>query len=398
MQLSSPPLTDCKSAALGILKRNLGKKGLTAAPDTYPQVWTRDTVITFMGAALVAEPEMLPGFRQSLELLAEGQDRFGQIPFFVRVADDLVRYGSVDSNPWFVLGCLHYAECASDSAWLEGMVDRIDAALDWCEMRDSRKVGLIDSLECDDWADLLSNRGNVLFPNVLYACALRRCAEKFGPSHPEKSSRWTQRFQVVSAAIQDTFWVKPVGHEDKSHVQVRTHASITLRKVPYFLPWVSTFEYGERFDTTANLLAILCGVASEEQAEAILAYIRKAGLAHPHPVRVLHPPIQPGERDWRDYYKVWLNNLPNQYHNGGIWPWVGGVYVAALVKAGHLEEASLALESLASAVEKGEDSFEFNEWLHGQTGEPMGAHSQAWSAGMFLYASHAVATGSTPGF
>ncbi len=386
------------AAALQVLRRNLSSKGLTAAAENYPQVWTRDTVITFLGAALIDDDAMLPCFRQSLELLAEGQDRFGQIPFFVRVADHLVRYGSVDSNPWFVLGSLHYAECSGEEAWLEKMLPSIEAALGWCEMRDSRKRGLMDSLECDDWADLLCNRGNVLFPNVLYACALRRCAEAFADTHPEKVAAWAERSEVVHAAIQDSFWVKPVGHIDKSHTQEKTHASITLRKVPYFLPWVSMFEYGERFDTTANLLAILCGVASEEQTEAILAYIRKTGLATPHPIRVLHPPIQPGERDWRDYYKVWLNNLPNQYHNGGIWPWVGGIYVAALVKAGHHEESTLALKSLAAAVEKGEDRFEFNEWLHGQTGEPMGAHSQAWSAGMFLYASHAVNTGTTPGF
>ena len=32
-------------------------------------------------------------------------------------------------------------------------------------------------------------------------------------------------------------------------------------------------------------------------------------------------------------------NLPHYYHNGGIWPFIGGFYVAALVKAGRLKEA-----------------------------------------------------------
>ena len=388
---------EAANAALQILRRNLSSKGLTAAAETYPQVWTRDTVITFLGAALAEDEAMLPCFRQSLELLAEGQDRFGQIPFFVRVADHLVKFGSVDSNPWFVIGCLHYATCSGDRAWLEARKDCIARALDWCEMRDSRKRGLMDSLECDDWADLLCNRGNVLFPNVLYARALRLAADAFAGSAPDEAGRWRARAGLVESALQDVFWVKPVGHQDKSHTQERTHASITLRKVPYFLPWVSSFEYGERFDTTANLLAILCDIASPEQTEAILGYIRKTGLARPHPVQVLHPPIQPGERDWRDYYKVWLNNLPHQYHNGGIWPWVGGLYVAALVKAGRNGEAATALDSLAEAVKKGDRPYEFNEWLHGRTGEPMGAHSQAWSAGMFLYARHAATSGTTPG-
>ena len=42
--------------------------------------------------------------------------------------------------------------------------------------------------------------------------------------------------------------------------------------------------------------------------------------------------------------------------------------------------------------------YQFNEWLHGQTGHPMGYARQAWSAAMFLYADHAVRTGQLPLF
>ena len=46
----------------------------------------------------------------------------------------------------------------------------------------------------------------------------------------------------------------------------------------------------------------------------------------------------------------------------------------------------------------GDSSSGFNEWLHGQTGHPMGFSQQAWSAAMFLYAEHAVRTGQLPLF
>jgi glycogen debranching enzyme len=62
-------------------------------------------------------------------------------------------------------------------------------------------------------------------------------------------------------------------------------------------------------------------------------------------VRVLHPVIHPGNKDWREYYRNNNLNLPEQYHNGGIWPFVGGFYVAALVKAGRLDEASASWKS-----------------------------------------------------
>jgi glycogen debranching enzyme len=79
--------------------------------------------------------------------------------------------------------------------------------------------------------------------------------------------------------------------------------------------------------------------------------------------------------------------MPNQYHNGGVWPWVGGLYVAALVRAGLMERAHSALHQLAEANKYGRDhEWEFNEWLHGITGEPKGSPDQLWSAGMYLYA------------
>jgi len=82
-------------------------------------------------------------------------------------------------------------------------------------------------------------------------------------------------------------------------------------------------------------------------------------------------------------------NAPHHYHNGGVWPFLGGFYVAALVKAGRLDAAAQALQRLAELNQAGR----FNEWHHGQTGAPMGAEDQAWSAGMYLFASESVKRG-----
>ena len=70
---------------------------------------------------------------------------------------------------------------------------------------------------------------------------------------------------------------------------------------------------------------------------------------------------------------------------------------AALATAGRREQARLELAHLAEALRQGHEPWECNEWLHGQTGKAMGAKYQAWSAGMFLYAEHAIRTGKTPG-
>lgn len=395
----SDPLVDQATAAAGrIIARNISKRGIAASIEGYPQVWARDSMITFLGAALGREPNTIASMRTSLETLAGHQDRFGQIPYLVALADGVAGFGSGDANVWWVIGAGHYVQLTEDRAWLDSRTQTIVQALDWCESLDLDHGGLMHTGECFDWADLLANHGQVLFPNVLYAQALKVGAALLETNDAPAAHRFAQRREVVLRSLQERFWVAdPKSIQDDSHTQVRKKMAITLRRRPYFLPWVDSFDAGEYMDVTGNLLAVATGVASREQTDLILNHIDQVGINRPYPVRVLHPPILPGQRDWRDYYKVFNLNLPDQYHNGGIWPWVGGLYVAALVRAGRNDQARDELLRLAQAIRLGREEWDCNEWLHGQTGQPMGARYQAWSAGMFLYARHALTTGRLPG-
>jgi glycogen debranching enzyme len=137
------------------------------------------------------------------------------------------------------------------------------------------------------------------------------------------------------------------------------------------------------------MLAILAGVADAQKTSTALDLISRYRLAA-SPMKSIWPEIQPGEPDWRDYYG--MLNLPGHYHNGGIWPFIGGFWVAALVRCRLFDEASQALCALADLNLRGG----FNEWHHGHTGEPMGVRDQAWSAGMYLFAYECVRRGSVP--
>jgi hypothetical protein len=153
-------------------------------------------------------------------------------------------------------------------------------------------------------------------------------------------------------------------------------------------------DYADRFDTLGNLLAILFGVANAAQAGKILDYIHGCGLNEPYPVQAVYPVLQPGDKDWRDYYRVRNLNLPHHYHNGGAWPFIGGLYVAALVQAGRQAEAERQLARLTDMVRAGRTrEWEFNEWFHGQAGRPMGFAGQSWTAAMYLFAHDAVTKG-----
>ena len=83
-----------------------------------------------------------------------------------------------------------------------------------------------------------------------------------------------------------------------------------------------------------------------------------------------------------------LQNLEHQYHNGGIWPMVGGFWVMALAALGQMADARAGLVSLAQVL--AHEDWAFGEWFHGETLAPAGMSGQSWSAAAFLLAQAAL--------
>jgi glycogen debranching enzyme len=111
------------------------------------------------------------------------------------------------------------------------------------------------------------------------------------------------------------------------------------------------------------------------------------------------PYIKPEDPDWLPRYAIYNN--PGEYHNGGIWPFICGVYVAALVAAKKhslAQDKLLALTRLIKISDNPKISFGFNEWIKAQNGKPMGQDWQTWSAALYLYAAKCVETKQTPFF
>ena len=111
------------------------------------------------------------------------------------------------------------------------------------------------------------------------------------------------------------------------------------------------------------------------------------------------PYTKPEDADWRARYAEF--NKPGEYHNGGIWPFIAGFYVAALVAAKRYslaEEKLIALTKLVTLSSNGELTFGFNEWIKAQDGQTKGQDWQTWSAALYLYAAKCVEDRSTPFF
>jgi len=151
---------------------------------------------------------------------------------------------------------------------------------------------------------------------------------------------------------------------------------------------------------------VLVGIASPARSRVLVAWVekecasmRERGLLAVDLPPCLFPYIRRSDLDWRPRYADY--NVPGEYHNGGVWPFVCGFYVAALVATGRsslAEKKLMVLTELVRPARQARVPYGFNEWFKAQNGRPRGQDWQTWSAAMYLYAAECVATGRTPFF
>jgi hypothetical protein len=341
-------------------------------------------MIALLGARFARAPEIDAALHASIALLRSRQTASGAIPNNVDSTTLRANFRAyADAGLWWIVGSSIMAPDVATSTRI----------LQWYESQDVDQTGLISMQEAADWQDLFCTRGKGLYVNCLYVLALRAAGR-----HAQAES--------VAAKINEILWYR--GDADMLHHLAHTFSTENVqlfdslgrkRWLPekkyligeqYYLPYVAFRAVGEWFDTLGNLLAILSGVADAEKTGIILDFIDRHRMAEV-PIRSITPVIQPGDTDWRDYYSSL--NAPHCYHNGGIWPFISGFYIAALVKAGRVERASQAFERLTELNRVGE----FNEWHHAETLEPLGVRGQAWSAGMYLFAAECLERGAVAG-
>ena len=387
-----PAFESLRQDAIEVLRHCSHPMGLEGSgrSNGYHQIWARDSMITLLGASGVDDSTIQAALLASLTTLQGHQSAAGAIPNHVDVATGEPNFRAyADGGLWYVIG----------STILQPDFQAIERVLAWYQCQDVDATGLISIQEASDWEDLFCTRGKGLYVNCLYVIALRKAteiADRAGAAR--EAAVYRQRADAAQSAVNRILWYPGDGqmlrHIEHSFSTPGAHDSLARKRwIPqkrmlvedrYYLPYVSFREAGEWFDSLGNLLAVLSGVADAEQSALILDFIDRYGLAL-HPIKAIFPPVEPGAPDWRDYYGTL--NRPHQYHNGGIWPFIGGFYVAALVKAGRYDTAQTALMRLAELNR----SSNFCECFHGETAEPTGFFEQAWSAGMYLYAAQCVA-------
>jgi hypothetical protein len=372
-----------KAAALEVLLHN-AHGPFHGLPRTagwgYPEPYTRDLMFSILGIAVSGNSELLASIRKVLETLANNQTEHGHIPSLVNDKEDR---GASDTTPLFLLGVGIFRKHTGEEDFLQVAVEK---SLVWMEYQSPSDRVLVAQQPTSDWRDEQWVTGYGLFVNTLVYSYLKILGKK---DRADKIHQEMSRFTISAECIHN-------------HI----HEGLVVKHKPYYAFWAYKIYSSERFDLLGNCLAILSGMASPSRAEKIVSWIEAECLAMREngELAVDLPPnffpyIQPENPDWHPRYASYNN--PGEYHNGGIWPFICGFYVAALVAAKRYtlaNEKLLALTLLLKKSSNKELEFGFNEWIKAQDGMPKGQDWQTWSAALYLYAAKCAELKSTPFF
>lgn len=382
-------LDECYCRSLELLHENSTPAGILASrctPDAacrhYTSIFGRDAAICALGMIASGDAGLIETARSGLLTLARHQAANGQIPKFVvpeRGEADFWYAGCIDATLWWLIAVAFHDRFVSTPPLKRSLEISIKKALRWLACQEHPQWRLLQQNEASDWADIMPRSGFVLYTNALWL--------------------WLKKLYDLPgrAATLDyaNHLLAPFGPELPDHRRARLLGHF-VRQNPdhppeFYLSFINFSFWGQEIDLFGNILAALAGFTHSSQATRMARAILAQSAESPFPLSAVARPIEPRDPLWRRYMERHRQNYPYQYHNGGIWPFIGGFWVLLLARLGMTREAWQELERVAAACREG--SWQFNEWFHGRTGVPLGMAGQSWNAALYVLAFHALCDG-----
>ena len=383
-------LQECHERAIDVLKRNSTPVGVRAAAPTelakkreYTAIFGRDAAICALGMALSGDPALERAAIAGLDTLGAHQAPNGQIPKFVapeRSEADFWYLGCIDATLWWLIALALLDQWSAEGNRPSGLLRhyrrQVALALQWLGAQEHQRFFLLQQNEASDWADIMPRSGFVLYTNALWY----RVKRFFNlPNAAATRENFNGMFHPFSARLP----------EYRRARLLNEYAMKRARNRDLYLSFVNFASFGQEGDVFGNVLAVLSGALGPSASRRTIDALLASGVHEPYPVRAVVQPIRKQSALWRPYMARHRQNSAWQYHNGGIWPMIGGFWIAALARCGRKRVARTELVKLARACAL--DEWAFAEWLHGRTSAPRGMERQSWNAAAFLFAEHAVA-------
>jgi glycogen debranching enzyme len=421
---AAPPLPPeveegCRQA-LRVLEASVTAQGLvaSAALPHYAAIWTRDVAFAALGVNVVPSQALAEAVASSLRHLARCQATSGQVPvaFWPDLGHwDFHESGCTDATCLFVVAAVQHLAAHADAPLQRLLLPHLERAMAWLADQDANQFTLIDSPSGGDWMDsTLQRSGKLLYVNVLYHRALRGMAQL----EPASRGRWEGHAARLRRKLELMLWPEPgsehadllegvgfpegTAHAFPHPIGPAARRAVTRTERTHYLSHVDGGRYVDECDVLGNVLAVLYGVAPPPRARRIMEFLHTSPAAQPFPMRTYTRSFAMDERwgmyrwDLEELQDPRWRNPPGRYHNGGVWPFIGGLYVSALQQVGMTAEAKVEMSRLAAANRLSADparQWGFHEWIDATTGEPGGAPDQSWSAGTYLLAAETLRGG-----
>lgn len=351
--------------------------GILAGKDHFSDLWARDFCFAGLGALALGDHHAV---QRGIETLIAFMKDDGQIPLRVgqkhfllkymgfhakvpqaRYIDDKGHSVAVDNNSLFVILAERYISQTGNLDFLHRHYQSIKRAMMWNFTQDSDYDLLMEEGYFAGWADSLKKEGKVLYTNVLHCQAVHAFSRLCKQVSSEDESHFNQVARDISDRIQTTFW-----------------------NGTYFIDWVTASHRQESFSSEGNVLAIIFGVATQDQSRKIQNYMTESRLTDGFSTTTRHPKYAT-----RHIYWPFLLINMGDYHNGMEWLWVGCADVVAKWRSGLHPEALEHLTKISHKIIEHGGVFEV--YANGAPVRRLFYKSEewfAWSSGMFVWACH----------
>src|SRR5450755_16571 len=239
-----------KEAALRILLHN-ARGPYQGLPRTagwgYPEPYTRDLMISALGFLATGNEELADALRRTLVALAANQTPRGHIP---SLAHDPADRGASDTTPLFLFGLALYRKSAKQPEFLDEAARK---ALRWMQYQSPDDLVMVAQLPTSDWRDEQWVMGFGLYVNTLVYAYLRLYGEH---ECADQLYGMMNRLEVL-------------GNAKNPH----QHEGLVVPSKPYYALYSYKIFNSDRFDLLGNSLAILTGIASNDRARDMVAWV-----------------------------------------------------------------------------------------------------------------------------